>query len=120
MNTHIAAVDEVLMNAVNKGVIVSGEQAKTDNAKSSCIIDGTSWRELADISGDAMVGCFNYQGKTALYVVNYDMENAQDISLTFGDSYSFSVVQNGHKTNLSGSAIKLPMQAGEGVLIVFE
>lgn len=120
MNTHIAAVDEVLMNAVNKGVIVSGEQAKTDNAKSSCIIDGTSWRELADISGDAMVGCFNYQGKTALYVVNYDMENPQDISLTFEDSYAFSVVQNGHKTNLSGSAIKLPMQPGEGVLIVFE
>ncbi len=120
MNTHIAAVDEVLMNSVNKGVLVSGEQAKSDNAKSSCIIEGTSWRELADISGDAMVGCFNYQGKTALYVVNYDMEAQQNISLKFQDTYSFSVVQNGRKTDLCGSGIELPMQAGEGVLIVFE
>ncbi len=117
---HIAAIDEVLMNSVNKGVLVSGEQAKNDNAMSKCVLEGTSWRELADIQGNAMVGCFNYQGKTALYVVNYDMVNAQNIKLTFQGDYKFSVVQDAKKAYYSGSEIQLPMQAGEGVLIVFE
>lgn len=117
---HIAAIDEVLMNAVNKGVLVSGEQATRENALSTCVLEGTSWRELASITGDAMVGCFNYQGKTALYVVNYDMEYAQNIHLTFHDSYKFSVVQNAQKSYYEGSQIELAMQAGEGVLIVFE
>ena len=120
MKNHIGAVDDVLMNSVNKGVLLSGTQAKTDNQLSSCIVSGTSWRELADISGDALVGCFNYQGKTALYVVNYDMENAQYLNLNFRDSYDFHVVQNGVETQQSGSALTLSMNAGEGVLIVFE
>jgi hypothetical protein len=120
MNLHISAIDEVLMNSANKGVLLSDEQAKADNAKSNRVISGTSWRELSDISGNAMVGCFNYQGKTALYVVNYDMERAQNIGLQFWDTYSFSVVKNGQKTSHTGSAIELPMQAGEGILIIFE
>ena len=119
MKNHIGAVDEVLMNSVNKGVLVSGAQAQTDNQKSSCVLSGTSWRELSDISGDALVGCFNYQGKTALYVVNYDMENAQYLNLTFRDSFNFRVIQDGVETYQSGSALTLSMNAGEGVLIVF-
>lgn len=67
-----------------------------------------------------MVGCFNYQGKTALYVVNYDMEYAQNIQLRFLDAYKFSVVQNAQKSYYNGSEMELTMQAGEGVLIVFE
>ncbi len=120
MTDHIAAVDEVLMNSVNKGILLSGSRAQTDNQLSSCVLGGTSWRELADISGNALVGCFNYQGKTALYVVNYDMENAQYLHLTFRDSYGFRVVQNGNQTKHNGSALTLSMDAGEGVLIVFE
>lgn len=120
MKAHIAAIDEVLMNSVNKGVLASGETAQRETAMSECILEGTAWRELADISGEALVGCFNYQGKTALYVVNYDTEYAQNIKLTFQDEYQFSVIQNANKAYYSGSQIELPMQAGEGVLIVFE
>ncbi len=120
ISAHIQAIDEVLMNSVNKGVVVSGEKAIKDNAKSECILEGTSWRELTGVSGDAMIGCFNYQGKTALYVVNYDTEYAQDIQLKFYDECKFSVVQDAEKRYYQGKEIKLPMQAGEGVLIVFE
>lgn len=120
INKHLYAIDEVLMNSKNKGVIVNGEQAVNETARSSCILEGTSWRELEDVSGDTMVGCFNYQGRTALYVVNYDMEYAQDIKLTFYDECRFCVIQNAEKAYYSGSEIVLSMQAGEGVLIVFE
>lgn len=120
---HVRAVDEVLMNAVNKGVIVSGDKANEDvkYAKEfECIIDGDSWRELKSVSGDAMVGCFNYQGKTALYVANYDREYAQDIKLTFRDTYNVTMIQNAEASYIRTSELTLKMLAGDGVLLIFE
>lgn len=119
-NRQIAAIDEVLMNSVNKGVIVTSQQAKEDNAKSTCIIDGTSWRELTDITGDAMVGCFNYKGKSAYYVVNYDMEYSQHINLEFGDNYRFTTIQDAVTSKCQGNTLELTMKPGEGVLVVME
>lgn len=120
---HVRAIDEVLMNAVNKGVLVSGAHARQDTVLAKdydAIIEGTSWRELKDVEGDAMVGCFNYQGKTALYVVNYSTEYAQKINLTFQDTYQVTVIQNAETKKMQGSGITLDMLAGEGVLLVFE
>lgn len=120
LQPHIAAIDEVLMNSVNRGVLVSGRKAIKETVRSSCILEGTSWRELSSITGSAMVGCFNYQGKTALYVVNYDMKETETVQLTFLDRYDFYVIQDAEKTHYRETALDLTMQAGEGVLIVFE
>lgn len=121
LNKQIAAVDEVLMNAVNKGVIASGKQAKSDTAwVEEAMIEGTSWRELASVEGDALVGCFNYQGKTALYVANYSWKYAQKIDLQFFDKYQFTVVQGGQTARYEGKGITLDMFAGDGALVVFE
>ena len=120
MDKQIAAIDEVLMNSVNKGILASG------TAKASCadtrdaLIEGTSWRELASVDGDALVGCFNYQGKTALYVVNFDYEYAQKINLTFRDQYKIRVIQSAEENDLDTSKLTLDLAAGEGALIVFE
>lgn len=119
-NEQIAAVDEVLMNAVNKGVIVTGTKAEEDNKSSSFIMEEKSWRELVGITGDTMVGCFNYQGKSAFYVVNYDMEYAQNITLEFHDDCNFAVTQRAETTQYQGDGITLTMAAGEGVLVVME
>lgn len=120
---HVRAVDEVLMNSVNKGVIVSGDAAN-EAVKFArdydAIIEGTSWRELKDVQGEAMVGCFNYQGKTALYVANYEQDYAQDITLTFQDEYKVMVIQDAEISYLQASEITLQMLAGDGALLVFE
>ena len=121
INKQIAAVDEVLMNSVNKGVIASGKQAVSDTSYAeTAIMEGTSWRELESIDGDALVGCFNYQGKTALYVLNYSYEYAQKINLNFNGNYKFTVVQNGETSHYKGNDITLDMFAGDGALVVFE
>ena len=121
ISKQISAVDSVLMNSVNKGVIASGKEAMTDIADSpNVMIEGTSWRELAGVEGNALVGCFNYQGKTALYVVNYDADYAQDITLTFHDTYKMQVTQDGKTDYLQGKSLTLNMKAGDGALIVFE
>lgn len=121
MNKHIAAIDEVLMNSVNKGVIASGEKAiKETSYAETAIIDGTAWRELESVNGDALIGCFNYQGKTALYVANYSYDYAQEVELKFNDNYNFTVIQNAETKQYTGKGITLDMYAGDGVLIVFE
>jgi hypothetical protein len=84
------------------------------------VLEGTSWRELKDINGESMVGCFNYLGKSAFYVVNYDTEYAQNITLDFYDNYDMRVIQKGETSYVDTDCLTLTMGAGEGVLIVIE
>ncbi len=121
INKHIAVIDEVLMNSVNKGVIASGKQAISDTEYAeTAMMEGTSWRELASVEGDALIGCFNYQGKTALYVVNYSTEYAQKIDLTFQGKQNVTVVQGAETNRYECKGVTLDMYAGDGVLVVFD
>ena len=120
ISKQIQAIDEVLMNAVNKGVIVNGDQAVEDTGFAECIIKEGTFRELASVSGDAMVGCFNYNGKSAFYVVNYSMEYAQNIVLDFHGTQNMKVIQNAETNHIKTSELTLDMAAGEGILLVIE
>lgn len=117
----IQAIDHVLMNAVNKGVIASGKEATTDISDTEGMkLEGDSWRELKKVTGNALTGCFNYQGKSAFYVVNYDENYAQDITVDFQGTYKMEVIQDGESKYVKTNRLKLQMEAGEGVLIVVE
>lgn len=120
INKHIATIDEVLMNSVNKGIILSGEQAIKDAELVTCVIESGTFNQLKSVSGDAMVGCFNYNGKTALYVVNYSYENAQHIKLDFGGTQNVRMIQNAETSYVKGKSLTLDMAAGEGILLVLE
>lgn len=127
INKQIVAIDDVLMNSVNKGVIATGKAYSAmkninedNNLDRSVIIEEGAWRELANVSGDAIVGCFNYLGKTALYVVNYDFDYAQKIDLSFVKECNVKVIQNAKTTYVKGESMTLDMPAGDGVLLVFE
>lgn len=119
---HIKVIDEVLMNSVNKGVIVSGEKAKSDFLKARGVLKGEKFQELKSVDGetDVMIGCFNYNGKTALYVVNYDYEYAQHVTLNFDAEHNITVTQCAEKSYVSTDSLTLDMAAGEGVLLVVE
>ena len=119
-NKHIAAVDDVLMNSVNKGVIASSKNVKDQMQFIDCVIESGKFQELQSVSGDALVGCFNYNGKTALYVVNFSLEYAQKIELEFNESQKLKVVQNAETSYRKGESLTLDMAAGEGVLLVIE
>lgn len=120
MNAQIAAVDEVLMNAVNKGVIVNGAEAREHMGDSQYLMEGTSWRELLGVEGNAFIGCFNYKGKTALYVVNYDLENEQTITLSLADNYPVTVVKNAVRIDSATNHLAIELSAGNHALIVFD
>lgn len=120
LSEHIGAIDEVLMNSVNKGVIVSGEKAKKDNVQSECIIESGTFQELQSVNGDAMVGCFNYNGKTALYVMNYSIDYAQHITLEFDKAHNIDIVQQAEKSYVNAQSLTLDIEAGDGVLLVVQ
>ena len=117
---HIKAIDEVLMNSVSKGVIASGDATNERlSLAKEAMFEGTSWRELASVEGEAIVGCFNYQGNTALYVVNFYDSNAQKVTLNLQGNCEFIKIQGAESESLSGDKIVLDLAAGEGVLLVF-
>lgn len=119
MNEQIRAIDEILMNSVNKGVIASGSDANRGMNKNQYLIEDGSFRELKNVEGDALVGCFNYKGKTALYVVNYDIEYAQKINLDLAYECNVEIIQEAKTSRVCGDSIELELAAGDGALVVF-
>lgn len=149
INAHIGVIDEVLMNAkhtgilinaANEGVNVSGEiesvldhMGLVDDAlilgkgidrawNDASYSEGAtlSWDEISNVDGDTMIGCFNYQGKSAYYIVNYNINTMQNIVVEFNKNYSFRKIQNATSTTSQGDSLELTMQPGEGVLVVIE
>lgn len=130
VNVHIRAIDSVLMNATNRGVIPVGGYAASNITNSlnelgdaNLVID--SYGKLQNIlttgtDYGAVVGCFDYQGQTALYIVNYDVKETRDITLTFSESISADVTINGVISEMSDISITLPLGAGEGALVVLK
>lgn len=116
--TQIQAIDGVLMNASSQGIIATGSRAYMVGNGEEVFTNG-SWRELKSVVADnAIVGCFDYQGRTALYVVNNSFDQKQKITLKFDDKYGYDVTQRGQKVSVATENLQLTVEAGEGVLVV--
>ncbi len=120
-NKQIQAIDAYLMKATNHGVIFNYTEKKMECLSRGEIIQENTFRELTKVSGDnCMVGCFDYHGKTCLYVVNADMSAPASVNLNFDARYGYEVVQRGQSANVTGKQIKLSLAAGEGALILLK
>ena len=116
VNKQIAAIDHILMNSCNMGVIPSGkaEQEISGEVKIS------SFRELKSVTstaGETLIGCFDFLGKTVLFVVNNSTTQKQDITLNFDNSYGYEIIQRAVSVDAAGASIKLTAEAGEGILV---
>lgn len=120
INKQIRAVDQVLMNSKNKGIIVTNDKSKEHFADCEFLLKENKWRELESASGNLMIGCFNYQGHSAFYVVNYDNENAQKTTLKLSGKYEMDVIQGAKTKTFNTDKLDLTLCAGEGVLIVMK
>ena len=124
LTKQIEAIDHVLMNAANMGILACGNQAT--NLCSAVkgkegYIEGNSWRQLKSVTGDsAFVGCFDYLGGTALYVVNSSRNNRAATTLEFDNNYCYDVTQRGQTATVVGTRMTLNLQPGEGALIVLK
>ena len=122
INTFIAAVDEVLMNATNQGVI-SDKSTVTSNV--TC--ERPNYGAVQSINGrEYMIGCFDYYGKDAYLIVNITPDkggsgSSQNITLNFDGTYSYTATDmTCTKTTTSGQSASFAVGAGEAVLVVVE
>lgn len=124
-NEQIRAIDHVLMHADNEKILVHGEDAQKSVFEYAQFSYGAEkaengYYELKSVSGDdCVIGCFNYYGKTALYVVNFSPKEKADLSLTFdGNDYLYEITQRAVSQKAVGGRVSLRLDAGEGALIV--
>ncbi len=131
----IAAVDEVLMCAKSKGVIVEGVMPLLNPAKNDSRMTIPeedlleSFNELTSVnSNHALIGCFDYNGKTALYVVNNAIADDGVANCTAEDTVTlnFSKGVKGYSLDVSGkkafegNSFSATLGAGKAVLVVLE
>ena len=123
INKHIQAIDEILMNSYHAGIIVYGKSPYRPVKLGK--IEGTSWYELKEIKGKAnlLIGCFEYKGKTTLYVVNNSyklLDDEEQAVLVFDDTYQYQIIQRATERFEVGNELSLKLQGGEGVLITLQ
>ncbi len=125
INKHIAAIDEVLMKAQNTGIMWTGTNASYNLQRAGVTQTGSTdmLKNIHATSGDgAIVGCFDYRDTEAFYVVNYDIEKSETVTLTFANNYKYKIVQNAVATygSTTNKECVINLAAGEGVLVVVE
>lgn len=131
-NKQIAVVDEVLMNATSERVLAVGSYAQNEtgissNDYSSLTLEGITIKEDTEGTSEygAVVGVFDYFGKEAYYVVNYDYMSARNVTLQFTKSCNYEILADagnysGTTGSASGSSCQLSLKAGGAALIVVE
>ena len=82
------------------------------------LTDG-KFRELTSVNDDAttMIGCFDYQGKTALYVVNSSYYDDTEVRLGFDNKYCYDVIQRGKQVSVVTKNLTLKLSPGEAVMV---
>lgn len=121
-NEQVAVVDEILLKCECEGMITTN-YAKKVTQDAEGFFDTDSFRQLKSVdSGEkgAFIGCFDYLGKTALYVVNNDMHARQTITLNFDNQYTYSMLAVGCDKKQTSQSCELDLAAGAAMLIVIE
>lgn len=127
-NQQIAAIDHILMNSAQKGVLATGfwaDRIAESDKPSDC--GERSWRELQNISSDneetgIIIGCFDYsfekeKSRSAYYIVNTDVTNKQKVTLHFDKKYGYDIIQRGKSVGVTGKTVTLTLERGEGVML---
>ena len=124
INTNVKAIDHIIVNGTHKGVIFHGDMPNTISGTTvtQAPYDGAqlnkSDAKLSAISGNALIGVFEYEGKTALYVVNNSITSANTIGLTFNSNYTYEIITDAAKSWQTGSNVSLNLGIGRAAMII--
>ncbi len=130
-NAQIGVIDEVLMCSKSKGLIAVGAMPESNKKDEQgdpipCVIPEEdliqTYGELTSVEAKhALIGCFDYNGKTAFYVTNNSIDESDTVTLNLnGSAEGYTVLKATKKHFMNTSTIQLALAAGEGALIVIE
>ena len=139
LNAYVKKIDDVLMNTTHKAVIGTSGYAKSigTNSITSALNNvslanfvATSYDCVSEVYAEnedygAFVGCFEgtgkYEGKTILYVVNYDTEEGQtvEIELDSAQDYEILYMVDEYDEQRTDNTIVVEFeQGGEAALVI--
>jgi hypothetical protein len=123
INNQIKLIDHILLNANHKGIMQFGTQHLELIAKDLLYAYG----ELSDVSGDAFVGCFDYNGNDVYYVVNNSVDSGiKTFKADFNGAVNVRLISSNFVSdeNLDGQIVKnnvtsvgFNLTGGEGILL---
>lgn len=125
-NRQIVAVDEILMNSDSVDILAN------QNASSITGISKSAYGSIKSFSNTkgssswlssnqgVIIGCFDYNGKEAYYVVNNDREYSTTVTLNFDTTHSYKTYNADATAEGSGSIYSNTLAAGAAVLIVLD
>lgn len=123
-NKQIAAVDEVLLRAESKDILAVGTVAQAETGRTAYAYGVLQEVQTKNKAYGAVIGCFDYRGKDAFYVVNYKSEEDEDVYLRFIKSQKYRVIStqlsDGEADTGEGLSCKLKLKAGGAALVVVE
>lgn len=122
VNRQIKAVDHILMNSDSKAILA------TERAKTQTGISATSYGSISSVSNTksgyynygVIIGCFDYNGREAYYVVNNDKSNATTVTLTLNKTHNYTTYTADATATASGSTYSATLAAGAAVLVVMD
>lgn len=124
INAHIGAIDEVLMKAESTGIMATGSTTQQVLKESGVdLLNSTDKLQSVIAENEtygALVGCFDYRDTEAFYIVNYNTEASDIITLNFDSEHDVRIIQDAETTYGTGSSVTLTIPGGEAVLVVLE
>ena len=125
--TQIQATQKYLMNAASVGIMVNPATSPDSNISNDFLYkmpDGYTYllndfRQLKSVSDNGLVGCFDYQGRTMLYVMNNTLDgDVETVTMQFDDIYAYDVIQRGVNRTALGKTLSLQLRGGEAALVL--
>lgn len=125
-NRQIVAVDEILMNSDSKDILAN------QNASSITGISKSAYGSIKSFSNTkgsssflssnqgVIIGCFDYLGKEAYYVVNNDRSYSTTVTINFDATHSYTTYNADATVTGSSSTYSNTLAAGAAVLIVLD
>ena len=121
INKWVSDVDHILMESEQVDVLANGEYAQSNTKVTKTTYNGMTL-QVNNTRYGAIAGVFNYQGKTAYYVVNNNISAAQKITLDFGSTSKTCTVYNGATlgSTVTGTNCVLDIEAGGAALVIVD
>jgi hypothetical protein len=118
-NEELNAMKGIYLNYVNKGFILHNMDNDYVNSIDENLIF-KSYKQLKSIesNGNILVGCFDKDGKSGFYVMNFDYKNGTSLALDLDNKYNFKVWgANGLEQMTKSKSINIDLRPGESRFI---
>lgn len=118
VNKFVSEIDEVLMCCLSKGIMTAG--VSPCPVPEEDILGG--YGALKSVEGESvLVGCFDYNGKDAYFVVNNSISADSSAVLNFGGAEKGFVQDASGKTEFDGkSVLSFSLEPGAAALAVLD